>query len=63
MKSPAEIQHAFHRLQDALGLSIVCGQIVLNVNNGDLAAVEKIREFTRVASAKPVDKQDRRVQT
>lgn len=52
----AEVQTAFQRLQSALGLSLVCGQITLNVNNGELASIEKVREFERVPSAKTLDK-------
>lgn len=50
-----DVQTAFQRLQAALGLSLVCGQITLNVNNGELASIEKVREFQRVPSAKPLD--------
>mgnify|MGYP001565876526 CR=1 FL=1 len=53
----ADVQMAFQRLQSALGLSLVCGQLTLNVNNGELASIEKIREFERVPSGKVLDKQ------
>lgn len=51
----ADVQRAFQQLQAALKLSIVCGQVTLNVNNGELASIEKIREFERVPSGKPLD--------
>lgn len=53
-----DVQAAFHQLQQALGLSMVCGQLVLNVNNGELQSIEKVREFVRVPSAKDVDKRE-----
>ena len=52
----ADVQRAFQQLQAALDLSIVCGQITLNVNNGELQSVERIREFDRVPSGRTVDK-------
>lgn len=52
----AEVQIAFQRLQSALGLSLVCGQLTLNVNNGELASIETIREFARVPSTKTLDR-------
>ena len=50
-----DVQVAFQRLQQALGVSVVCGQIILNVNNGELASIERIREFDRVPRDKAVD--------
>ena len=51
----ADVQRAFQQLQSALNLSIVCGQMTLNVNNGELQSVERVREFVRVPT-KTVDK-------
>lgn len=56
----ADVQAAFQRLQAALDLSVVCGQITLNVNNGELQSVERIREFDRVPSEMSLDTRERR---
>ena len=60
----ADVQIAFQRLQTALGLSLVCGQITLNVNNGELASTTcaeplefgAVTRFMRIPSRKPLDK-------
>jgi len=49
------VQLAFHRLQQALDVSIIHGQVILNVHNGDLVSIERIREFTKVPVRKPLD--------
>lgn len=40
----AEVQEAYRQLRRALGISLHCGQIVLNVNNDRLSSVDKVQE-------------------
>ena len=49
-----DVQQLAAQLQQQLGLSIVCGQVTLNFNNGDLQSVET-KTFQRVTQ-KPLDR-------
>jgi len=53
----ADVQQLAAQLQAALGLSVVCGSVTLNFNNGDLESV-RTETFRRVA--KTVDKRPER---
>lgn len=49
----ADVRRIVAQLQAALGLSVVCGQITLNINNGD---VETVDVRTKVKVPRVVDK-------
>ena len=50
-----DVQQLAAQLQQALGLSVVCGSVTLNFNNGDVQSV-KTETYQRVPAEKPVDK-------
>ena len=49
-----DVQELAARLQQQLGLAVVCGQVTLNFNNGDLQSVET-KTFVRVKAHKAAD--------
>jgi hypothetical protein len=49
-----EVQRAARELQKALGLAILCGQITLNINQGDVDTYD-VREKKRVPPKKGLD--------
>lgn len=51
----ADVHQLAAQLQAHLGLSIICGQVTLNFNNGDLQSVET-KTYQRVIPRPPVDK-------
>ena len=57
---PEDVQQLARELQSALGLSVPCGSVTLNFNNGDLESV-RTETYARVPKAlKPERGLDRR---
>lgn len=50
-----DVQQLAALLQQALGLSVVCGSVTLNFNNGDLQSV-KTETYQRIVVKKSLDR-------